>query len=149
MDTDDPLLALALEDLAWYERQRDRARRWHWATELSALVTGGTTVVAAGIQAPAAVTATIAGATVFIGGFRQVFNHAERHVVAAEAWSRLRQAVRRYQLVPEPRRGAEVRQRLLDEVEAVGSAELENWAAGRRSRQSATPSGPPSVLDAR
>jgi hypothetical protein len=33
-------------------------------------------VVAAGIQA---------GASVFIGGFRQIFGHAERHVLAAEA----------------------------------------------------------------
>ncbi|MEU1071111.1 MULTISPECIES: SLATT domain-containing protein [unclassified Streptomyces] len=132
---DDPLLEQALADLDWYARTRDRARRWHWATELSALLTGAATVVAAGIRAPAATTATLAGLTVFIGGFRQVFNHAERHVLAAEAWSRLRLAVRRYRLVPEAERDEELRGRLQEEIEDVATTELRNWAAGRRGLQ--------------
>ncbi|MFV0127637.1 SLATT domain-containing protein [Streptomyces sp. HMX112] len=131
----DPLLAQAHADLAWYARIRDRARRWHWTVELTALLTGAGTVVAAGLQAPAAVTASVAGATVFIGGFRQVFNHSERHVLAAEAWSRLRLAVQRYTLVPEAERDEEARRRLLEEIEAVATTELQNWAAARRGTQ--------------
>lgn len=132
---DDPLLDQALADLDWYARCRDRARRWHWVIELGALLTGAATVVVAGIQAPAAVTATLAGATVFIGGFRQVFGHAERHVLAAEAWSRLRLAIRRYRLVPEAQRDEAVRRRLLEEVETVATSELQSWAASRRGVQ--------------
>ncbi|MFD9794262.1 SLATT domain-containing protein [Streptomyces sp. NPDC059070] len=139
----DPLLEHALKDLDWYARARDRARRQHWATELSALLTGGATVVAAGIQAPPAVTATLAGLTVFIGGFRQVFNHSERHVLAAEAWLRLRMAIRRYRLVPEGERDEAVRERLLEEVEAVATTELQNWAAGRRGLHPGPPPGGP------
>lgn len=129
---DDPLLEQALSDLDWYARTRDRARRWHWTTELGALLTGAATVVAAGIQAPAAATATLAGLTVFIGGFRQVFNHTERHVLAAEAWSRLRLAIRRYRLIPEGERDEASRRRLQEEIEDVATTELQNWAAGRR-----------------
>lgn len=129
---DDPLLAQALTDLAWYARSRDRARRWHWTTELSALITGAATVVAAGTRAPAIVTATVAGATVFIGGSRQVFGHSERHVVAAEAWSRLRLAIQRYRLIPEAERDADSRQRLLEEMESTANAELQDWATYRR-----------------
>lgn len=132
---DDPLLEQALADLDWYARARDRARRWHWATELGALLTGAATVVAAGIQAPPAVTATLAGLTVFIGGFRQVFNHTERHVLAAEAWSRLRLAIRRYRLTPEAERDGETRRRLQEEMDDVAATELRNWAAGRRALQ--------------
>ncbi|MGP9016820.1 SLATT domain-containing protein [Streptomyces sp. BR1] len=132
---DDPLLDQALADLDWYARCRDRARRWHWSTELGALLIGAATVVAAGIQAPAAVTATLAGLTVFIGGFRQVFGHAERHVLASEAWSRLHLAVRRYRLVPEAQRDESVRRRLLEEVETVATTELQSWAASRRGVQ--------------
>ncbi|GAA2423901.1 SLATT domain-containing protein [Streptomyces macrosporus] len=135
----DPLLEHALADLAWYARTRDRSRRWHWTVELSALLTGAATVVAAGLQAPAAVTAVTAGATVFIGGFRQVFNHAERHVLAAEAWSRLHLAIRRYRLVPEDERDEAARQRLLEEIEAVATTELRDWAAGRRGAQPPAP----------
>ncbi|OAR23389.1 DUF4231 domain-containing protein [Streptomyces sp. ERV7] len=129
---EDPLLEQALADLDWYARARDRARRWHWVTELGALFTGAATVVAAGIQAPAATTATLAGLTVFIGGFRQVFNHAERHVLAAEAWSRLRLAIRRYRLIPEGERDEEPRRRLQEEMDDVATTELRDWAAGRR-----------------
>ncbi|GAA0589497.1 SLATT domain-containing protein [Streptomyces crystallinus] len=132
---DDPLLEQALSDLDWYARARDRARRWHWVTELGALSTGAATVVAAGIQAPPATTATLAGLSVFIGGFRQVFNHTERHVLAAEAWSRLRLAIRRYRLIPEAERDEETRRRLQEEMEDVATSELRDWAASRRALQ--------------
>jgi hypothetical protein len=138
---DDPLLAQALTDLSWYEHSRDRARRWHWATELSALITGAATVVAAGTRAPAIVTATVAGATVFIGGSRQVFGHTERHVVAAEAWMRLRLAIQRYQLIPEAERDMDSRRRLLEEMEATATAELQDWAAYRRALRTASRPG--------
>ncbi|PJE99790.1 DUF4231 domain-containing protein [Streptomyces carminius] len=139
----DPLLEHALAELAWYARIRDRSRRWHWAVELTALLAGAATVVAAGLRAPAAVTACLAGAAVFIGGFRQVFNHAERYVLAAEAWSRLRAAIRRYRLVPGAGRDEEARRRLLEEVEAVAASELRSWAASRRGGQPGPPAGGP------
>ncbi|MGV9313144.1 DUF4231 domain-containing protein [Streptomyces sp. NPDC003691] len=142
--SDTAVLAYADEQLAWYARARDRARRWHRTTELTALLTGAATVVAAGIQAPAAATASLAGAAVFIGGFRQVFNHNERYVLAAEAWSRLHLAIRRHRLVPEAERGEESRRRLLEEVEGASAAELQNWAAGMRGGGAALPPGPAS-----
>ncbi|MGW8376101.1 DUF4231 domain-containing protein [Streptomyces sp. ODS28] len=135
----DPVLAYALSNLAWYARMRDRSRRWHRATELAALLTGSVTVVVAGLRAPAAVTAGVAGLTVFIGGVRQIFNRAERWVVAAEAWQRQRIAIERYRLVPEAERGEADRERLLAETEAVALSELEGWAADQRARGAGSP----------
>ncbi|WP_329320978.1 SLATT domain-containing protein [Streptomyces sp. NBC_01262] len=128
-DPDDPLLEVALQDLAWYARARDMARRANRTTELAGLLAGAATVVAAGIAAPATVTATVAGAAVFIGGYRQVSNHNERYVLAAEAWSRLRLAIRRYEL---SERDEESRRRLHEEVEGTATAEMQDWAASRR-----------------
>ncbi|NEA53994.1 SLATT domain-containing protein [Streptomyces sp. SID13666] len=139
---DDPVLAYALTDLDWYARTRDGARRWHWTTELGALSAGSATVVAAGIQAPAAVTATVAGIAVFIGGFRQVFNHTERYVLAAESWSRLRPAVERYRLLPEDERDADARRVLVEAIEAVSAAEIQSWAVHRRGARSGSDAGP-------
>ncbi|MEU5159269.1 DUF4231 domain-containing protein [Streptomyces sp. NPDC020875] len=136
------VLAYAEEQLAWYARIRDRSRRFHWTVELTALLTGAATVVAAGIQAPAAITASVAGAAVFIGGFRQVFHHNERYVLAAEAWMRLHLAVRRYATVPEASRDDETRHRLLAEIEATATTELQNWAAVGRGAGGALPAGP-------
>ncbi|MFF9689311.1 SLATT domain-containing protein [Streptomyces sp. NPDC014623] len=132
---EDPVLERALRDLAWYERITKRSRRWVAVTELTALATGAGAVVAAGIQAPAVITASIAGATVFVGGFRQVFGHAERYVQAAEAWSRLRLAVQRYTLAPEADRNEENLRRLLEEIEAVADAEVQSWVLSRRLAQ--------------
>lgn len=142
----DPVLAYALTELAWYERTRDHSRRVHWFTELAALAAGSTTVVAAGLQAPAAFTATTAGVTVFIGGFRQVFGHMERYVLASESWMRLHPEVERYRLIPEAERDAGARQRLVEQIESVADLQIRNWAATYRNRsQAATPttSGPP------
>jgi len=133
--SEDPVLEQALKDLAWYERITRRSRRWVAVTELTALISGAGAVVAAGIQAPAVVTASIAGTTVFIGGFRQLFGHAERYVHAAEAWSRLRLAIQRYTVIAEADRSDENRRRLLEEVEAVANAELQSWAMNRRLAQ--------------
>ncbi|MEU3599501.1 DUF4231 domain-containing protein [Streptomyces sp. NPDC006798] len=136
------VLAYAEEQLAWFARIRDQSRRLHRTVELTALLTGAATVVAAGIQAPAAITASVAGAAVFIGGFRQVFHHNERYVLAAEAWTRLHLAVRRYGTVPEAGRDDETRRRLLAEIEATATTELQSWAASSRGAAGALPPGP-------
>ncbi|MER7974315.1 hypothetical protein ABTX35_35805, partial [Streptomyces sp. NPDC096080] len=57
----DPVLALARRDLAFYGRTRDSARRVHYVTELGAIAATSATVVAAGLHAPAWLTALIAG----------------------------------------------------------------------------------------
>lgn len=136
---DDPVLEYARAELDWYARVRDRARIRHRVTELSALVTGAVTVVAAGVQAPAAVTATTAGLTLFIGGFRQLFNDQERHILAAEAWVRLRLATQRYRLLPAPERDEAARRRLLERIESVATAELRGWAGAHRGARTAVP----------
>ncbi|WP_342787897.1 DUF4231 domain-containing protein [Streptomyces alboniger] len=128
----DALLAYAEEELAWYAGTRDRARRLHQLTELTALITGAATVVAAGIQAPAAVTASLAGAAVFIGGFRQVFQHVDRWVLAAESWTSLRVEVHRYRLLTDEDRDQSARERLLQKIEEVAATEVTAWASGRR-----------------
>ncbi|MGW7514472.1 DUF4231 domain-containing protein [Streptomyces sp. NPDC054796] len=147
-DDGDPVLSYALEQLRWYARTRDRSRRWHWCVELGSLAMGAATVVAAGLRAPSLFTAAVAGAMVFIGGFRQVFHHTERYVIAAEAWQRLHTAVRRYQLLGEAGRDEAARQRLLEQVEEVSDTETRHWAAFRRGAPPAPvpgPTGPPAA----
>lgn len=79
----DPLLALAFRDLAFYQRTRDSARRWHYAIEATSLVAASATVVAAGLSAKPAITAVIASLALFANGFRQVFKPSERWESAA------------------------------------------------------------------
>ncbi|MEU6252451.1 DUF4231 domain-containing protein [Streptomyces sp. NPDC047043] len=124
----DPVLALARQDLAFYGRTRDRARRLHHATELGALASTSATVVAAGLHAPAWLTALIAGGAVFFTGIRQLFNPGSRWVVAAQSRETLRRAVDRYLLLSPPERDATARAALQAAIEEVGGNELREWA---------------------
>ncbi|MET9257058.1 SLATT domain-containing protein [Streptomyces sp. NPDC003717] len=128
----DPVLALAEEELAFYERVRDSARWWYRVAELGALVTSSCTVVAAGLGAPAWLTALIAGGALFFTGFRQVFGHGPRYVLAAQSRETLRRAVNRYRLMAPDERAGRGRAELLAAVERVGDEELRQWVEQRR-----------------
>ena len=128
----DPVLALARQELAFYEEVRDSARTWYRVTELGALATSSSTVVAAGLHAPAWLTALIAGGALFFTGFRQVFAHGPRYVLAAQSRETLRRAINRYLLLPESDRDARARQELLATLEQVGDDELRQWVEQRR-----------------
>jgi hypothetical protein len=105
----DPLLALVRRDLAFYARASDRARRLHHGTELGALLTTSVTVVAAGLHAPAWLTALIAGGAVFFTGLRQLYGAGSRWVPAA-------------------------RQALQTAIEEVGANELRAWSEAQSGR---------------
>ncbi|QEU86448.1 SLATT domain-containing protein [Streptomyces viridosporus T7A] len=141
LDAPDPVLALAQGELAFYERVRNSSRRWYRLTELGALATASSTVVAAGLGAPAWLTALIAGGALFFTGFRQVFGHGPRYVLAAQSHEALRRAVNRYRLLPAADRDEGARQELLATVERVGDDELRQWVEQRT--QTSPPLGPP------
>lgn len=128
----DPLLALARQDLAFYDRQGTRARREHYTTEIGALVATSATVVAAGLHAPAWLTALIAGSAVFFTGLRQLFNPAPRWVLASQSRETLRRSVDRYLLLPEAERDGAARAALRTAVEEVGANELMEWSDSQR-----------------
>ncbi|MER7466760.1 DUF4231 domain-containing protein [Streptomyces sp. NPDC097981] len=128
----DPLLALAQRELAFYQGICDSSRRWHRTIELGALASASATVVAAGLHAPAWVTALIAGGALFFTGFRQVFAPGPRWVLAAQARESLRRAVNRYQLLPEGDRDAQARAQLLAAIEQVGEHQVSRWSEQRQ-----------------
>ncbi|MFJ9563772.1 DUF4231 domain-containing protein [Streptomyces fuscichromogenes] len=130
----DPLLALARRELGFYARTGTRARRLHYGTEVGALAATSVTVVAAGLHAPAWLTAVIAGGAVFFTGVRQLFAPGARWVLAARARETLRRAVDRYLLVPERDRDAADRQALQTVIEEVGDNELREWSEGQGRR---------------
>ncbi|WP_408995821.1 SLATT domain-containing protein [Streptomyces europaeiscabiei] len=130
--SDDPILDYALRELEWFEVTRRRSRVGHYGVEFLALVTSSATVVAAGLQAPAGVTATIAGLAVFLAGLRQLLDHRARYVLAAEAWTRLHTAIERYRLLSPDERSLAVRNQLLDRIEAVVDSDFTSWGASLR-----------------
>ncbi|WP_431784786.1 DUF4231 domain-containing protein [Streptomyces chumphonensis] len=141
----DPLLALAESELAFYRRRGDASRRAHRAIELGALTSASATVVAAGLHAPAWVTAAVAGIALFCTGFRQVFAPGPRWVLATRSRESLRRAVNRYRLLPESERDAAARAQLLAAIEDIGVEQLGQWA-GRQQRASTENSPHPTQI---
>jgi hypothetical protein len=137
--SDDPALSYALHQLDWYNRAKARARRSHYAGELLILLSTSATVIVSALRAPAVVTATLAAVTLFLTGFRQVFNPNERWVSTSVAWTALQQAVARYQLMDPAERDAVARRALLDRTIEIMTAESRSWTEQRLASQSAAP----------
>ncbi|MFJ4880831.1 DUF4231 domain-containing protein [Streptomyces sp. NPDC088745] len=142
----DPLLALAEQELAFYQRRRDAARRAHRAIELGALTSASATVVAAGLHAPAWVTTAVAGIALFCTGFRQVFAPGPRWVLAAQARESLRRGVNRYRLLPVSERDDQARSLLLAAIEEVGTEQVRQWAGGHEQTSIGVPPTPPPTI---
>ena len=125
-----------MHQFTWYDRARNRARRTHQLGELLVLLSTASTVVVSALHAPALVTASLAAVTLFLTGYRQVFNPNERWVSASLAWLSLQQAIARYHLLPEADRDAAAREALLDHTIAIMSVENQSWLEQRRISQS-------------
>lgn len=131
----DPALAYAQQQMAYYRRGIDRARRMHQTGELLILLITAATVVVSALRAPAQLTASFAAVTLFLTGYRQVFNPNDRWVSSTEAWLSLQQSVARYHLLPEAERDEAARRALLERTIEVMTAESQHWAAHRRAAQ--------------
>ena len=128
----DPALALALEQLHWYARRRNQARRAYQVNEVLILLTSATATLAAALKATAWVTATLAAGTVILAGLYKVLDSQESWVAFGTAWADLRVAVNDYRLLPAEQRDEQAQRQLVSKVNEVISADIGRWASRRR-----------------
>ena len=131
-DAPDPALALALQQLRWYARHRNRARITYETIEILLLVMTATTTVAAALRASAWITAILAASTVVLAGLTRLLDSHDSWVAFGSAWADLQVAVNDYRLLPDTQRDAEARRRLVDQVNEVMKADTGRWATRRR-----------------
>jgi Protein of unknown function (DUF4231) len=129
----DPALALALQQLRWYARRRNRARVTYRAIELLLLLMTAATTVAAALKATAWITAVLAASTVVLAGLSKGLDSHDSWVAFGSAWAELQVAVNDYRLLPGEDRGEEARRRLVGQVNEVIRADTGRWASRRRS----------------
>jgi hypothetical protein len=132
-DAPDPALALALQQLRWYARHRNRARITFETIEILLLVMTATTTVAAALGASAWITAVLAASTVVLAGLTKLLDSHDSWVAFGSAWAELQVAVNDYRLLPDAQRDAEARRRLVGQVNEVIKADTGRWATRRRS----------------
>jgi hypothetical protein len=128
----DPALALALQQVAWYARHRNRARVEYQANELLILLVGASTTVAAALKATAWVTAVLAAGTVVLTGLYKVLDAQENWVAWGVAWSELQTAVNDYRLLTPEQRDEHARRQLVGKVNEIVSTDTGRWASRRR-----------------
>jgi Protein of unknown function (DUF4231) len=134
-DAADPALALALQQLDWYARRRNRARITYETIELLLLVLTAITTVAAALRAKAWITATLAAATVVLAGLTRVLDSHDSWIASGSAWAELQVAINDYRLLSADQRepGDEARTRLIAKVNETIKADTGRWASRRRS----------------
>ena len=129
----DPALALALQQLRWYARHRNRARVTYGTVELLLLLMTAATTVAAALKASAWITAILAATTVVLAGLNRVLDSHDSWVAFGSAWAELQVAVNDYRLLSGEERDEEARRRLVGQVNEVIRGDTGRWASRRRS----------------
>lgn len=132
-DAPDPALALALQQVQWYARHRNRSRVVYQVNETLVLLTSASTTLAAALKASAWLTAVLAACTVVLTGLYKVLDSQESWVAFGIAWAELQVAVNDYRLLPSDQRDADAGRRLVSKVNDVIGADTGRWASRRRS----------------
>ncbi len=129
----DPALALALRQVRWYARHRDRARRTYQANEILILLTTASTTVTAALKVSATATAILAASTIVLAGLYKVLDSHENWLAFGSAWAELQVAIYDYRLLPADKRDEEAQKRLVGTVNDINSAESGRWVSRRQS----------------
>jgi hypothetical protein len=129
----DPALAVAMQQLKWFARHRNRARVTYQVNEMLILLTTATTTVTAALKVSTAATAILAASTVVLAGLYKVLDSHENWLAFGSAWADLQAAVNDYRMLPSDQRGEDAQKRLVARVNEVTSADTGRWVARRQS----------------
>jgi hypothetical protein len=129
----DPALAVAMQQLKWFARHRNRARVTYQVNEILILLTTATTTVTAALKVSTAATAILAASTVVLAGLYKVLDSHENWLAFGSAWADLQVAVNDYRMLPPDQRGEDAQKRLVARVNEVTSADTGRWVARRQS----------------
>ncbi len=109
----DPALAVALEELEYYRRERDRASRAYQVAETLLLLAAAGTTLAAGLGAAKWLTASLAASALMLTSILRVFDWHGNWLDFANASLELRTAINQHRLIPDDQRCNEKSQRRL------------------------------------
>ncbi len=128
----DPALAIALQQIHWYARHRNRARMTDQVNEILILLTTASTTVMAALKVSATATAILAASTVVLAGLYKVLDAHENWLAFGSAWAELRAAVHDYRLLPAEQRDEDARRALVKKVDEINSTETGRWVSRRQ-----------------
>lgn len=107
----DDLLARANQWLSEYQSAARLARYVHQVTEFLLIAVSATTVVMAALHLPAVATASVAGTSLLLAGYREHFAPSETRLRALSAQRAIERGVYWYEMNPQGRGWAALRER--------------------------------------
>ena len=129
----DPALALALQQMNWYARHRNRARLTYQVNEILILLTTATTTVTAALKVSAAATAILAASTVVLAGLYKVLDSHENWLAFASTWAALQAITSDYRMLSADERDENAQRQLIGKVNDITTAETGRWVSRRHS----------------
>lgn len=130
----DPALAIALEELEYYRRERDRASRAYQVAETLLLLAAAGATLAAGLGAAKWLTASLAASALMLTSILKVFDWHENWLDFANASLELRTVINQHRLIiPDDRRCNETSQRrLIGQIDEIAARQGSQWTSRRR-----------------
>jgi hypothetical protein len=129
----DPALALALRQMKWFAKHRDRARLAYQLNEVLILLTTATTTVTAALKVSTSATTILAASTVVLAGLYKVLDSHENWLAFASAWAELQAIVNDYRMLPADERDEDAQRKLIGRVNDINTAETGRWVSRRHS----------------
>jgi len=129
----DPALALALQQMNWFARHRNRARLTYQINEILILFTTATTTVTAALKVSASATAILAASTVVLAGLYKVLDAHGNWLAFSSAWAELHALINEYRMLPADKRDDDAQRTLIGKVNDVNTAETGRWVSRRQS----------------
>ena len=129
----DPALSVALEELEYYRRERDRASRAYQAVEALVLLAAAGATLTAGLGAAKWLTASLAASALVLTSILRVFDWHENWLDFANASLELRTAINQHQLIPDDQKRSETSQRrLIRQLDEIAARQGSHWTSRRR-----------------
>jgi hypothetical protein len=132
-----------LEDqLGWYDRKSMIAQRAYKRVKLGQLIVGATVPVVAGLQAPAAITATLAAIVVIAEGAQQLYQWQTNWVLYRSTAESLKHEKYLYLANAGPYATADRHRVLAERLEGLVSQEHAKWTESRQQEKQASSTEP-------
>jgi hypothetical protein len=129
----DPALAVALEELEYYRRERDHASRAYQAAETFLLLAAAGATLTAGLGAAKWLTASFAASALVLASILRVFDWHGNWLDFANASLELRMAINQHRLIPDDQRcNEESQRRLIGQLDEIAASQGSQWISRRR-----------------
>lgn len=127
-NNDDLALAIAKEQLRWYDRHRRLSMIAYAACQVLLLLSTAATTMAAALKAIQWVTASLAAFSLIVAGLLRIFDWHDTWVEFSSSWALLNASINKYRLLSPDQRNQDAQKELIQTVDDLIIGDTRSWA---------------------